>query len=218
MDRRPLAVALCLLVAGCASGGTGGEALARRVPTTTAAPESLRTTTSSTAPGAISTSTSSTVPSGSGVVLEADGLAVVAFGDDAMVVTAELSSRLGPPTDDAPLPSCPSGEIDRLVDFGGLSVLFAATGGVERFVAWDLGPSSGLQPRLATTEGISVGSSLDQLRSAYGDRLELSRDDPFGSGFEVELQAGGRLGGTLTGTAGADTVATLSGGTASCAG
>ncbi len=163
-----------------------------------------------------SSSTTSTVPTSPDVVLEPDGLGVVVFGDEANRVLAALARRLGPPTDDGPLPACPSGELDRLVRFGELSVLVATTGGVERFVAWDIGPFSGTVARLATAEGISVGSTLAQLRSTYGERLQLTRDDPFGPAFEIDLGGRSRLGGTLTGTGTGDTVATLSGGSASC--
>lgn len=213
---RRLVLALCLAGSACTGGETDGRALARQVPSTTSvAPP--RPTTTSTAPASTTTSGATEEPSADDVVLRPDGLGVVAFGDDAEVVLAELTARLGPPTDDGALPSCPSGEIDRLVSFAGLSVLFAATGGVERLVAWDLEPASQALPRPATAEGISVGSSLDELRSAYGALLELSSADPFGPGFEIDVGGGGRLGGTLTGTDRTDTVATLSGGSAGCA-
>ncbi|CAN5784460.1 hypothetical protein BH23ACT1_BH23ACT1_15140 [soil metagenome] len=166
---------------------------------------------------ATSGATTSTVPSGQDVVLAADGLGVVTFGGEAGLVLTELATRLGPPTDDSPLSSCPRGEIDRVVQFAELSVLVATAGGVERFVAWDLGPPSGALPRLATAEGISVGASLDRLRVAYGTRLELLLGDPFGPGFEIEVASGDRLGGTLTGSGDTDTVATISAGSASCA-
>ncbi len=191
--------------------------MARRVATTTVAPGPLPSTTPAPSVPTTSGSSSSTVPTSGEVVLEPDGLAVVAFGDEAGVVVAELATRLGPPTDDDALPACASGELDRLIEFAELSVLVATNDGVERFVAWDLGPSSGVSVRLATAEGISVGSTLAQLRSAYGERLDLLADDPFGPRFEIDVEGQGRLGGTLTGTGAGDTVATLSGGNASCA-
>ncbi len=211
-----MAVVLALAAAGCSPVATDGEGLARREATTTSAPHLRPTTTFLRVTTSTSSSTTSTVSLTPDVVLEPDGLGVVAFGDEANRVLAALAGRLGPPTDDGPLPACPSGELDRLVRFGELSVLVATTGGVERFVAWDIGPSSGAVTRLATAEGISVGSTLAQLRSAYGERLQLTRDDPFGPGFEIDLGGRSRLGGTLTGTGTGDTVATLAGGSASC--
>lgn len=214
---RLLAVAVCLVLAGCAPEQSDGDALSRRAVTTTVAPAALPTSTSSPAVVTTTGSTTSTLPSSSAVALEPDGLGVVAFGDEASDVLATLSALLGPTTDDGPLPACPSGELDRQVQFAELSVLVATFDGMERFVAWDLGPPSGALPRLATAEGITVGSTLAQLRAAYGNRLQLLGDDPFGPAFEIDVPAQGRLGGTLTGTAGDDTVATLSGGDASCA-
>ncbi len=120
---------------------------------------------------------------------------------------AALAGVLGPPVDDRPLGSCPSGEADRLVQFGELAVLF----GGGRFVAWDAGPPSGALPPLTTAEGIGVGSSVAELRGAYGQRLQLDPDDPFGPVFEITTPPPGRLAGTLTGTGPSDTVASLSG-------
>lgn len=110
----------------------------------------------------------------------------------------------------------PHGEIERLVEFAELAVLIGDREGAARFVAWDLGPPSGALPPLRTPEGASVGTTLAELRGAYGARLEIRGDDPFGSGFEIQVPAGGRLGGTLTGTGSTDSVATLSGGVATC--
>jgi hypothetical protein len=103
------------------------------------------------------------------------------------------------------------------VQFSELAVLFAGTSGAQRFVAWDIGPASGAFPALATDEGVGVGSTVAELRTAYGDRLEISGDDAFGPSFLVEAPPPGALTGTLTGTAGTDTVATMGGGSTTCA-
>lgn len=210
-------VALALLAAACAPDEGDGNSLARRGPSTTAERSSAGSSPSGTVgPTTTTRATSTTVPAADGVVLEPFGLSVGDFGDEAATVLSALVMRLGPPGDDSAVRSCPSGEIDRLVQFAELAVLVATRGGVERFVGWDVGSPSRTRARLATAEGISVGSSLAELRSAYDARLELSPGDPFGPVFEIEVDAGGRLGGTLTGTTGSDTVATLFGGTASC--
>ncbi|CAN5155441.1 hypothetical protein BH24ACT1_BH24ACT1_00550 [soil metagenome] len=212
------AVALSVLVTACAGQDDEGGGLARRMPSTTgdhsSSPSSSSTTT---VPTTTTASTVTPLPAAHDVVLGPLGLGVVTFGTEAATALAELEARFGPPVDDRPLGSCPSGEVDRLVQFAELSVLISASGGAERFVAWDLGATSEVLPRLTTAEGVGVGASLSELRSTYGERLELSRDDPFGPGFEVNVDPPGRLGGTLTGTSDDDTVATLSGGTASCA-
>ena len=200
------AVTLSLLAGGCADGD---DDLSRRQPTSTTAPAVA----SSTVPAPpISAPPPTTVPVPAQVVLAPDGLGIVAFGDDGETVLATLAGVLGPPIDDRPLGSCPSGEADRLVQFAELAVLF----GGGRLVAWDVGPASGTLPPLATAEGIGVGSSVAELRGSYGERLRLDPDDPFGPVFEITTPPPGRLAGTLTGTGPTDTVASLSGGAASC--
>ena len=196
---------LSLLAGACAGDG---DELSRREPTSTTAPAA----TSTTVPAPPTSAPPATVPVPAQVVLAPDGLGIVAFGDDSETVLAALAGVLGPPVDDRPLGSCPSGEADRLVQFAELAVLF----GGGRFVAWDVGPASGALPPLATAEGIGVGSSVAELRTAYGQRLRLDPEDPFGPVFEITTPPPGRLAGTLTGTGPADTVASLSGGSASC--
>ena len=200
------AVTLSLLAGGCAGDG---DELSRREPTSTTAPAATSTTVPAPPTSAPSPTT---VPVPAQVVLAPDGLGIVAFGDGGETVLAALAGVLGPPVDDRPLGSCPSGEADRLVQFAELAVLF----GGGRFVAWDVGPASGAFPPLATAEGIGVGSSVAELRGAYGERLRLDPEDPFGPVFEITTPPPGRLAGTLTGTGPSDTVASLSGGTASC--
>lgn len=149
------------------------------------------------------------------MVLGPQGLGIVSFGDDADPVVAELTALLGRASDDRPLGSCPSGEVDRVVAFAELAVLIGEREGSPRFVAWDLGLPSGALPELRTAEGVGVGTTVEALRAAYGSQLEIT-NDPFGPGFEVRVPAPGRLGGTLTGTRPTDTVATLAGGLATC--
>lgn len=155
---------------------------------------------------------------GASIELRGQGLGPSDFGAPATEVLRALSAALGPATDDDLLEACPSGQIDRVVRFAELSVLVAGTGSGARFVGWDLAEPSGFLPRLATAEGISVGSTLDEAAAAFGSRLRLLTGDPFGAAFEVDVEAPGRLAGTLTGTRPADRIATLSGGSASCAG
>lgn len=201
------------LLAGACTGGELDDAEPSVTSTTMMAPTtSTAPTTTIADPAAPST----TNPQAGPVVLEPEGLGVVAFGDPAEEVVAELTDVLGRPTDDRPLGSCPTGEVERLVAFAELAVLIGDREGTARFVAWDLGESSGAFPALRTAEGVGVGTTLGELRAAYGDRLDVRGDDPFGPGFEVQVPAPGRLGGTLTGTESTDTVATVGGGMATC--
>lgn len=208
-------VAVALVAASCGRGGDEDDAGLARPPASTTVPP---TSTSATLP-VLTTSVPTTIapptapPSAQALLLAPDGLGAVRFDDAADVVVDRLIAILGPPTDDSPLESCPSEGADRLVQFAELAV---AIGG-RRFVAWDIGPTSGALPApLVTAEGIGVGSTQSELRSAYGDRLRLTPDDPFGPSFEVEVPAPGRLGGTLTGTSATDTVSTLRAGDTNC--
>lgn len=210
------AVGLAALVASCAGQGDDGADLARSPPSTTGERASS-TSPSTAAPTTTAAPILTSLPPVGDIVLGPLGLGVVDFGVEAATALAALEARLGPPVDDRPLGSCPSGEVDRVVQFAELSVLVDVAGDTERFVAWDLGAPSTGRPRLTTADGIGIGTSLAELRSVYGDRLRLARDDPFGPAFEVEVDPPGRLGGTLTGIADDATVATLSGGRASCA-
>ncbi|HVL04165.1 MAG TPA: hypothetical protein VM386_06995 [Acidimicrobiales bacterium] len=209
------AVGLAALVAACSGQGDGAD-LARSLPSTTGERASSSSSLSTAAPITTAAPTPTSLPPVGDIVLGPLGLGVVSFGVEAATAFAALEARLGPPVDDRPLGSCASGEVDRVVQFAELSVLVDVAGDSERFVAWDLGAPSTGRPRLTTAEGIGIGTSLAELRSVYGDRLRLARDDPFGPAFEVEVDPPGRLGGTLTGITDGATVATLSGGRASC--
>lgn len=64
---------------------------------------------------------------------------------------------------------------------------------------------------LVTPAGVTVGTALPALRSAYGSRLEIRPPAPDAS--TVFVVAGAGLGGTLSGESPADTVTSLSVGT-----
>ncbi|MDP9452792.1 MAG: hypothetical protein M3P97_05275 [Actinomycetota bacterium] len=218
-----VALILAVLAPACSGDGSGSDGAAASSSTTSTARASPTSTFALTTSTSTSTSTSTEEPSSaapavaSELVLGPEGLGAVAFGDPAGEVVAELARLLGPPVDDAPLASCPTGEVDRLVQFGGLTVLLGGPDGAPRFVGWDLEPGSGPAASLVTAEGVGIGATLAELRAAYGSRLVLT-EGPFAPGFGVGARAPGRLSGTLTGTGAADTVATLSAGGATCGG
>lgn len=210
-------VVLTLVAGSCRRGSDGDDFELSRPPTSSTIPASTSTTFSlpTTQPTTTAGPTTTTPPSGPALVLAPEGLGAVRFGEEDGAVLARLGAVLGTPVDDSPLESCPSGAADRLVQFSELAVVFAG----RRFVAWEIGPSTGALPApLATAEGITVGSTVSALRSAYPDRLDVSADDAFGPSFEIEVAAPGRLGGTLTGTSASDTVATLRAGDTACGG
>lgn len=210
-------LSLSLLLTGCREDADPAGLAPR--PPTTISPLSTTSAPSTSAP-ATAPDTSSTLPpapSAPEVVLEPDGLGVVAFGDPADVVVTRLGEALGPPVDDRALGSCPTGEADRLVQFAELGVILAGKGEAERFVAWDLGLASGAFPELRTAEGVGVGSTLAELRAAYPTGLVVVPDAAFGPRFEVHRPPG-VVSGTLAGTGDGDTIVTLGAGEVTCGG
>ena len=172
----------------------------------------------STAAGPASTEVSSTagVPpniaaSAAGLWLREDGLGLIAFGEPDWSAMERLIEAMGQPRGDTTwtgdMPDGIGGRDTtvRLVEFDPLIVTFTdwpifRDDGVMHFVRWTLLEGSG-SSRLATLEAISVGSTVDQLRSAYGDRLVLSEGPDECSGSWLFSVGGSALGlqGTLAG-------------------
>ena len=200
-------------------------------PTTAAVPATAAPTTTTAPP-------TSAVAAGR-VELRPDGLGVVGFGAGEREALDRLERRLGAPNEHGawrgatPFGTCP-GPV-RAVRWGRLYVLF--TSGPTRYAAggrWHLfayqvdavrrtavdsdysGPTPppdppplrGASPR--TAAGIGFGSTLAELRRAYGRRLQVSVGEPgMVYRFRVGFGAAGELSGSLSdGTPGA-TVTTL---------
>jgi hypothetical protein len=175
------------------------------------------------------------------VELRADGLGVVAFGAGERDALDRLGRRLGAPeergswTGATPFGTCP-GPV-RAVRWGRLYVLF--TSGPTRYAAggrWHLftyqvdaiqrtkldpgynGPTPpdppplrGYSPR--TAAGIGFGSTLAQLRAAYGHRLKVSFGEPgMIHRVRVGFGAAGDLWGSLSGGTPRATVTVLDAG------
>ena len=167
------------------------------------------------------------VPESAGVKLSRDGLGVASFGDDAEDALARLREAMGKPnTLSKWLPmerslwgACPGSEV-RGAKWGDLLVLFSDRSELsdERHVSgWFLGGASVYgRTTLRTPEGIGLGSTVAELRTAYGDRLSMESAD-LGTRFSVEPAEGEKAGsrilaGTISGEADDDTVRTLRGG------
>jgi hypothetical protein len=128
--------------------------------------------------------------------LGGDDLGVTRVGaPDADAVRA-VSAVLGPPVaDPAPTTAC-VGAGDREVEWADFGL--AITDG--RVSGW-----SSTDGRLRTPSGVTIGTTVTELREVYGDRLELHDASPdSGPGFAVR---GVELGGALTGPGGDDRVA-----------
>ena len=175
------------------------------------------------------------------VRLRADGLGVVAFGAGEREALDRLERRLGAPGERGswagatPFGTCP-GPV-RAVRWGRLYVLF--TNGPTRYAAggrWHLfayqvdaiqrtkvdpgynGPTPPQPPPLRgysprTSAGIRFGSTLAQVRAAYGRRVEVSFGEPgMVHRIRVSFGAAGDLWGSLSGGAARATVTGLQAG------
>jgi hypothetical protein len=118
------------------------------------------------------------------LVLQADGLGAVTFGDDGAPVVAELMDLLGRPNVEERWECVEPAADVRLYGWADLTVLlfdgdFRAYGsGLHYPPAY--GPPLGLR----TPEGLEIGATVDELESLYGDRLELGAPQPPASGEE----------------------------------
>ena len=156
-----------LVVAAC--GVTDGD------ETVSSAPTSTQPTSSEVAP-----------PVGD-VSLLPTGLGVTSFGEPVDTALPLLEEALGrqPTSDRTETGDLPGGyggrnTTVRFIDFNGLSLVFTSwpyyrDDGVVHLIAW--GASGTGAGELSAPEGIRPGSTVDDLRAAYGDELSLP-DEP----------------------------------------
>ena len=153
---------------------------------------------------------------GAAVVLKGDGIGAFIFGADPDQVIAGLTLRWGPPDGDSgwiaagtsPDGPCP-GNVVRGVNWRGFTVLFSdgatprGQAGTRHFFTWEYQVDNpphpapdkgGNRPPLRTAKGISVGATVQALKVAYGDPLELFDEPPDGPQFGVETPEGALYG------------------------
>lgn len=176
---RIVLVAILALAAGCSADPE--ETQAGESTASTISPDSSVTDTTS--PAATSTSAGATAtPSPTGeLVLRSHGLGVLAFGEPVDTALPLLTDAVGgQPTGDSTttgeMPQGFGGTAVRFVEFGRLTVIFSdgayyRDDGVMHFAGWTLAGTDPTGP--ATPEGVTLGSTVDELRTAFGDELHL---------------------------------------------
>lgn len=156
---------------------SGGPSPAPSVPAATSPAAPTSPAPSSPAPA------TGTVPATPAVVLSPDGVGVAKFGDDADTAIRALTAALGRPDRDtgyvgsfSEFGTCPGDKV-RGVIWKDFTVLFAQGRTPARsdgrphlldFGYGTTGSSTPAQPKLATSKGIGLGSTLAEIRKAYG--------------------------------------------------
>jgi hypothetical protein len=189
-------------------------------PTTTTSTTTTTTTTTTTSTTTTTTTTIDPGPDLSKLVLQPDGIGTVQFGADADGAVDYLDTFLGQPTHDTgwvdpfDIGLCPGTEL-RLVSWGVLTLSFgdesSVASGRRHFFAYAYGVDGeiGLDPAgLATEQGITVGSSVADLKAAYPDVVLNPEDDFVGPNFVIDDMRSG----FLTGLADTDLVSVIFGG------
>jgi hypothetical protein len=136
-------------------------------------------------------------------VIAPDGLGVAKFGDGADAAVAKLIAEFGAPQRDFAPPDC-APQITRSLEWDALHVDLNQT-----FVGYAYATAGG--PPIRTAAGIGKGSTVAQLKSAYGSKLAVEEGIE-SSTFTITLPTG-RIDGYVSGTEGSDTIESLYAGT-----
>jgi hypothetical protein len=193
MRRLSVLLFAALVVVAAACGGSDDDVSVGGDPSsTTSSPSTSEATTSTTA-----AETTTTAPA-SGLVLGADGVGTVSFGQDPDSAIAALTSVLGEPSSDSgfvdaassPYGFCPAPQV-RGVVWGGLTLLFSdgdtayGTAGEQAHLFTYL--LDGTDPAATTEAGVGVGSTSEQVRAAYPEAVQVPGDELVAPRFDVDL-------------------------------
>lgn len=191
--------------------------------TETTAPPTTEPTTTTTQPDTTATTgpTTTTLPP---VRLESDGLGIVEFGATVEDTIDAIGSRLGSADSDSGWVSargtfgtCP-GSVVRVVRWASLRVFFS-DGPTEfgedqrHFFSYSQSAvDTDTVIDLKTAEGIGIGSTVAELRRAYGSAVSITSDAHFGVTFTIDTGEPGLLAGTPTESIDTGQVTSLTGG------
>ncbi len=175
-----------VLFAGSACGGDGDKEAAT---TTTTAP-----TTTSTAP-----TTTTALLTKDQIVLSADGVGAIKFGNNSANTIRRFMDALGEPEKNTPLPAGTACGATRRLHWANFQVLVnevtsASGAGKPGFAGWFLGPPTAAPLDFKTEKGITVGSTVAELKVAYGDGLTVAGRGEEGPGFTIVAPGGIMLG------------------------
>lgn len=192
MRRRRSALILLsgLLLVGAACNGGDDK---KDNGSTNGTPPSIPLTTESTAP-----TTTTAALTKEAIVLAGDGVGPLKFGTNSAHTIARFMQALGEPEKNQPLPAGTACAATRRLQWGNYQVLVnevGSTSGAGRpgFAGWFLGATTGAPFDFKTEKGIGVGSTVAQLKAAYGTDVTVARGEA-GPGFTVTVPGGILLG------------------------
>jgi hypothetical protein len=183
---RALTVLLSLALAGSAACSRGEDNPAIDVPS------QGPTTATTTPPSTILTVTKDSL------LLSPDGLGPLHFGEPTGSMVGRLTTALGIPDKDAPVPPEKRCGATRVVEWSNLQILVNdapdARAGSSGFVGWFYGITS---PRpslfLKTENGVGLGTTVAALKTTYGEGVDIERGEQ-GASFSVMAESGILLG------------------------
>lgn len=194
--------------------------------TTTVIEETTTTTTADdTTTTTIEETTTTTIEIRDSFVLRPDGIDRMFFGAEPDDVISELTDRLGDPTSDTDwvdqmerFDGLCGGSVARFVTWESLQVFFTDRGsawapeGTRHFASYSA--EEGVEDLVfATSRGVGLGSTVEDVASAYGDDVSFFEDPVLEVDvFEVDPPGDGYLLGFLTGLDDEDTVTEIVGG------
>lgn len=140
------------------------------------------------------------------IVLSADGVGAIKFGNNSANTIRRFMDALGQPQTNTPLPARTACGATRRLHWANFQVLVnevtsASGAGAPGFAGWFLGPPTAAPLDLKTDKGITIGSTVGAIKAAYATEVTLARGEQ-GWGFTITAP-GGIIIGQLDG--GADT-------------